>query len=99
MTIGITGSRRCAALGEDEARATRREVIYGETGNGKRRNINMLLIDDRLGHLWRKTTSMGAVARLVGIEGGVVSERTNLESPGVGAPGGRPRHDQRYHDA
>ena len=35
----------------------------------------------------------GAVAKLVGIEGGVVSGVMNLESPGVGAPGRRPRHD------
>jgi len=37
----------------------------------------------------------GAVAGLVGIEGGVVSGVMNLESPGVGAPGRRPRHDER----
>ena len=36
---------------------------------------------------------------LVGIEGGVVSGVFNLESPGVRAPGRRPRHDQRYHEA
>src|SRR5262249_40838515 len=30
---------------------------------------------------------------LVGIEGGVVSGVINLESPGVGAPGRRPRYD------
>jgi hypothetical protein len=33
------------------------------------------------------------------IEGGVVSGVINLESPGVRAPGWRPRHDQRYHEA
>ena len=33
------------------------------------------------------------------IEGGVVSGVINLESPGVEAPGRRPRHDERYHDA
>jgi hypothetical protein len=37
----------------------------------------------------------GPVAGLVGIEGGVVSGVFNLESPGVRAPGRRPRHDQR----
>ena len=37
----------------------------------------------------------GPVAGLVGIEGGVVSGVLNLESPGVGAPGRRPRHDER----
>ena len=41
----------------------------------------------------------GPVAGLVGIEGGVVSGVFNLESPGVRAPGRRPRHDQRYHEA
>jgi hypothetical protein len=41
---------------------------------------------------------LGPVAGLVGIEGGVVSEVTNLESSGVGAPDRRPRHDQQYHE-
>jgi PAS domain-containing protein len=41
----------------------------------------------------------GPVAGLVGIEGGVVSGVSNLESPGVRAPGWRPRHDKRYHEA
>ena len=40
----------------------------------------------------------GAVARLVGIEGGVVSGVFNLESSGVGASDRRPRHDERYHE-
>src|SRR5947209_14089056 len=40
----------------------------------------------------------GAVAELVGIEGGVVSEVINLESSGVEAPDRRPRHDQHYHE-
>jgi hypothetical protein len=41
----------------------------------------------------------GAVAGLVGIEGGVVSGVINLESSGVEAPDWRPRHDERYHEA
>ena len=41
----------------------------------------------------------GAVRRLVGIEGGVVSGVFNLESPGVDAPGWRPRHEEAYHAA
>jgi hypothetical protein len=41
---------------------------------------------------------LGPVAGLVGIEGGVVSGVINLESPGVEAPGWRPRHDKRYHE-
>ena len=40
----------------------------------------------------------GAVARVVGIEGGVVSEVINLELSGVRAPDRRPRHDQHYHE-
>ena len=41
----------------------------------------------------------GAVAGLVGNEGGVVSEMFNLESSGVEAPDRRPRHDEHYHEA
>jgi hypothetical protein len=44
------------------------------------------------------TDRRGAVARLVGIEGGVVSEEFNLESSGVEAPDRRPRHDQPYYE-
>jgi hypothetical protein len=40
----------------------------------------------------------GAVAGVVGIEGGVVSEVFNLESSGVEAPDRRPRHEQQYHE-
>jgi hypothetical protein len=39
----------------------------------------------------------GAVARLVGIEVGVVSGVFNLESPGVSALGWRLRHEEAYH--
>jgi transposase len=48
--------------------------------------------------LVRSITSRG-VARLVGIEGGVVSGVFNLESSGVRASDWRPRHDKRYHEA
>jgi hypothetical protein len=41
----------------------------------------------------------GAVAGLVGIEGGVVSGVFNLESSGVDALDWRPRHDKSYHEA
>jgi hypothetical protein len=41
----------------------------------------------------------GAVAGLVGIEGGVVSGVFNLESSGVRASDWRPRHDEPYHEA
>jgi transposase len=39
------------------------------------------------------------VARLVGIECGVVSGVINLESSSVEAPDWRPRHDEHYHEA
>jgi hypothetical protein len=42
---------------------------------------------------------VGSVARLVGIEGGVVSGVFNLESSDVEAPDWRPRHDEHYHEA
>ena len=42
---------------------------------------------------------LGAARNAVGIESGVVSGVINLESPGVEAPGWRPRHEQRYHEA
>ena len=38
----------------------------------------------------------GAVAGVVGIEGGVVSGVINLESSGVGASDWRPRHAKHY---
>ena len=41
----------------------------------------------------------GAVAELVGIEGGVVSGVINLESSGVEASDWRPRHDEPYYEA
>jgi hypothetical protein len=45
------------------------------------------------------TSYLAAVARLVGIKGGVVSGVFNLESSGVEAPDWRPRHDKQYHEA
>ena len=42
--------------------------------------------------------ALGAVAELVGIEGGVVSGVINLESSGVEASDWRPRHDEPYHE-
>ena len=41
----------------------------------------------------------GAVAGLVGIEGGVVSGVFNLESSSVEALDWRPRHDEQYYEA
>ncbi len=46
-----------------------------------------------------KNDNVGAVAELVGIEGGVVSGVFNLESSGVEASDWRPRHDEQYHEA
>ena len=42
---------------------------------------------------------VGAVAGLVGIEGGVVSGVFNLESSSVEALDWRPRHDEQYYEA
>jgi hypothetical protein len=47
----------------------------------------------------RDPTFGGAVAELVGIEGGVVSGVFNLESSGVEASDWRPRHDEQYYEA
>ena len=44
-------------------------------------------------------TATRPVAGLVGIEVGVVSGVINLESPGVEAPGRRPRHEECYQQA
>ncbi|WP_337876313.1 transposase, partial [Elioraea sp.] len=41
----------------------------------------------------------GAVAKLVGIEGGVVSGCFNPSESCVDAPDRRPRHDEHYHEA
>jgi uncharacterized membrane protein YfcA len=47
---------------------------------------------------WGYRRSIGPVAKLVGIEGGVVSGVINLESAGVRAPARRPRHEEHYHE-
>ncbi len=52
-----------------------------------------------LGYSKPELYGAGAVAELVGIEGGVVSEVINLESSGVEASDWRLRHDQAYHEA
>ena len=44
-------------------------------------------------------TVLGAVAKLVGIEGGVVSGCFNPNESSVDAPDRRPRHDEHYHEA
>jgi hypothetical protein len=52
-----------------------------------------------VGRLESNGNSGGAVAELVGNEGGVVSGVFNLESSGVEASDWRPRHDEHYHEA
>src|SRR5262249_40016048 len=47
----------------------------------------------------RSGARYGAVAKVVGIGGGVVSGVSNLEGSGVGAPDRRPRHGKLYHEA
>ena|SRR5215813_14169115 len=83
---------------------------FPSAGKALGRNPSMLSrriggLDDELGlplferrHGGILLTSGGAVAGVVGIEGGVVSEVINLESSGVEAPDRRPRHDQHYHE-
>jgi hypothetical protein len=51
------------------------------------------------GNAWVHRDRAGAVAGLVGIECGVVSGVSNLESSSVEAPDWRPRHDEHYHEA
>src|SRR5208282_5741946 len=58
-----------------------------------RLNTRPLMAEESISH-----TPIDAVARLVGIEGGVVSGVFNLESSGVEAPDWRPRHVQLYHE-
>ena len=47
----------------------------------------------------RSMATAGAVAKLVGIEGGVVSGCFNPNESSVDAPDRRPRHDEHYHEA
>ena len=65
------------------------------------RHVAMMSGDDLISPAQCVTihTTGGAVAELVGIEGGVVSGVINLESSGVEASDWRPRHDEPYHEA
>ena len=54
---------------------------------------------DELSEIIDSEACEGAVAGVVGIEGGVVSGVFNLESSGVRASDWRPRHDNGYHAA
>ena len=47
---------------------------------------------------WSEGSQAVPSGRWLEFEGGVVSGVINLESPGVEAPSGRPRHDERYHE-
>jgi hypothetical protein len=60
--------------------------------NQARNNGNALL------NQWRRALSAVPSGKWLEFESGVVSGVFNLESPGVEAPGGRPRHDERYHE-
>ena len=80
---GLFGASRSKPLAEGLAVACVRSGISGWV----------------IGLLSRVRAPNDAVARLVGIEGGVVSGVFNLESSGVRASDWRPRHDKRYHEA
>jgi hypothetical protein len=67
-------------------------VVVGETGD-RGELVTVLRIEIGVAD----TAIEGPVVGLVGIEGGVVSGVFNLESPGVGTPGRRPRHEKCYH--
>ncbi len=64
----------------------------------KRWRVSAMAMAYRLNSL-KLLSDWGAVAELVGIEGGVVSGVFNLESSGVEASDWRPRHDEQYHEA
>ena len=74
------------------------ERIYSVTvrGRANRWSHDALI---KLGLSNSANAARGAVAELVGIEGGVVSGVINLESSGVEASDWRPRHDEPYHEA
>ena len=61
--------------------------------------LSWLLVCWRLSVCVHYEEHAGAVAELVGIEGGVVSGVINLEPSGVEASDWRPRHDEPYHEA
>ena len=62
-------------------------------------NSPLIPLTDWLSYNGYSVVIKGAVARLVGMKGGVVSGVFNLESSGVEAPDWRPRHDKHYHEA
>jgi hypothetical protein len=79
----------------------RKKITVDFNGGNQSSNGGLLLLREKermLGVCWRLANTMtdGPVAGPVGIEGGVVSGVTNLESPGVDVPGRRPRHEECY---
>jgi hypothetical protein len=74
------------AVRSDQGGYRAAQILYGEPNRSGRELI-------------RNVAEMGAVARLVGKESGVVSGVINLESSGVSASDWRPRHDKYYHEA
>jgi hypothetical protein len=87
---------------QDRGRASLQDLIFECRAFGIVR-LEPLVRGDRIGkHLeiiGVASIRAGAVAELVGIEGGVVSGVINLESSGVEASDWRPRHDEQYHEA
>jgi hypothetical protein len=82
----------------DEVRQNKAVIDFAETMRQHRlKEENKQQEEESWKVLKRKQN--GAVAGLVGIEGGVVSGVINLESSGVEAPDWRPRHDKQYHEA
>jgi hypothetical protein len=102
-------ARICAYLTRSQGR---RDCVLPFSGLAALSFLFQPFVDDRGGQCFRLAAGVlewplnrvpvwevdGAVAGLVGIGGGVVSEVINLESSGVEAPDRRPRHDQPYYE-
>src|ERR1039458_7625205 len=78
---------------------TAREMKYFEEGHHDRRTDRRSQLMMFVSFVNEFRPLKGAVAELVGNEGGVVSGVFNLESSGVEASDWRPRHDEHYHEA
>jgi hypothetical protein len=89
--LAISDARRWK--NENTSRCAVREFLYGSQKSELGDSLVKVLF-------WKEQSSkkFGAVAELVGIEGGVVSGVFNLESSGVEASDWRPRHDEQYHE-
>jgi hypothetical protein len=108
---GLPGSREIQARGRRSVRgslskiakptATRCSLPSMVTATFMTYRIRPSIRASRGGHEGSRVYEAynGPVAGLVGIEVGVVSGVTNLKSPGVGAPGRRPRHEECYQQA